>query len=55
MTSKPIHAAKPNAVLEIFGRPKVVIGVVHAKALPGSPAYGGEPLAEIYDHAVAEA
>ncbi|MEO1450883.1 MAG: BtpA/SgcQ family protein [Bacteroidota bacterium] len=38
-------------LLKLF---KPVIGMIHVRALPGTPAYGGS-VAEIIDHAVAEA
>jgi membrane complex biogenesis BtpA family protein len=57
MTSQPksIYRAKPNAIQEIFGRRKVVIGVIHSLPLPGSPNYDGEPMEDIVAFAVAEA
>lgn len=50
-----VFRRKENALQAIFGRAQVVIGVVHSKPLPGSPAYAGEPLEDIYAFAVAEA
>lgn len=50
-----VHRTKPNALQALFGRRQVVIGVVHARPLPGSPAYEGEPLEEIYAYSLAEA
>lgn len=50
-----IYRSKSNAIKDMFGRTKAIIGVVHARPLPGSPHYGGEPVAGIYEHAVAEA
>lgn len=57
MTSQPksIYRAKPNAIQEIFGRRKTVIGVIHSLPLPGSPNYDGEPMEDIVAFAVAEA
>jgi membrane complex biogenesis BtpA family protein len=57
MTSQPksIYRAKPNAIEEIFGRRKAVIGVIHSLPLPGSPNYDGEPMEDIVAFAVAEA
>lgn len=57
MISRPrsIFRTKPNAVEALFGRTKAVIGVVHARPLPGSPHYDGEPVERIYEHAIAEA
>jgi membrane complex biogenesis BtpA family protein len=50
-----IYRAKDNAIQRIFGRRKAVIGVIHSLPLPGSPNYDGEPVADIYDFACAEA
>jgi membrane complex biogenesis BtpA family protein len=57
MTSQPksINRTKPNAIQEIFGRRKTVIGVIHSLPLPGSPNYDGEPMEDIVAFAVAEA
>lgn len=52
---KSVSPLKPNALLDIFGTPKVVIGVMHSKPLPGSPHYEGEPLEELYRFAIEEA
>ncbi|QFG26352.1 BtpA/SgcQ family protein [Actinomadura sp. WMMB 499] len=45
----------PNAIEELFGTRKVVIGVVHLPPLPGSPHYEGVPLDEICAFAIEEA
>jgi uncharacterized protein len=50
-----VFPPKPNALEELFGVGKVVIGVVHLPALPGSPHYRGTPLAEIEAFAIEEA
>ena len=50
-----VYREKPNAIAGLFGRPKAVIGVIHARPLPGAPAYGGEPVEALYDVAVREA
>lgn len=50
-----VFPAKPNAVVELFGAAKVVIGVVHLPPLPGSPRYCGVPLDEISTFAIEEA
>ncbi|MGD8682640.1 MAG: BtpA/SgcQ family protein [Chloroflexota bacterium] len=52
MTSKPTAHAKPNALVELFGTPRPIIGVVHARALPGAPSYEGEPVEDVYAAAV---
>ena len=44
-----------HAITAIFGRDKVVIGVVHCPALPGSPGYRGDPVGTIYDRALRDA
>lgn len=46
---------KPHALKAIFGRRKVVIGMIHSRALPGSAAYDGESMDEVIGFAVAEA
>jgi len=51
----PVFKPKPHAIEAIFGRRKAVIGVIHSLPLPGSPAYDGQPMAEILAFAVAEA
>lgn len=50
-----VYREKENAISTLFGRPKAVIGVIHARPLPGAPAYGGEPVEALYDVAVREA
>ncbi len=50
-----VAATRPNAIEEIFGRTKVVIGVVHCRPLPGAPDHGGEPVAAIIDRALGDA
>jgi membrane complex biogenesis BtpA family protein len=55
MTAKPTMRPKPHALQAIFGRRKVVIGMIHSRALPGSPAYDGQAMADIVGFATAEA
>ncbi|HTI03205.1 MAG TPA: BtpA/SgcQ family protein [Acidisoma sp.] len=55
MPAKPVFRPKPHALEAIFGRRKVVIGVIHSRALPGSPAYEGESMDSIIGYAVEEA
>jgi len=59
MTTKPsppqVLPPKPNALKELFTRPKPVIGVIHLKPLPGAPRYDGTPVREVYEAAVADA
>ncbi|GAA0277864.1 BtpA/SgcQ family protein [Actinomadura nitritigenes] len=50
-----VFPPRPNAVEELFGTPKVVIGAVHLPPLPGSPHYEGVPLDEICAFAIEEA
>ena len=51
----PVGQLRDNAITALFEQPKIVIGVVHSKALPGAPKYDGGPVSEIYDYALAEA
>ncbi len=55
MPAKPVFRPKPNAVEALFGRRHAVIGVIHSRALPGSPDYDGEGMDELVAFAVAEA
>ncbi len=41
-----------SAVMKIFKKDRVAIGVVHCPAFPGSPRYDGRPVQEIYDAAL---
>src|SRR5882757_10572360 len=50
-----VFPPKPNAIEELFGTAKVVVGVVHLPPLPGSPHYRGTPLTEIETLAIEEA
>ena len=50
----PVFRAKPNAIEALFGRRRAVIGVIHSRALPGSPDYDGEGMDDIVAFAVAE-
>lgn len=50
-----VYPPKPDVLRSIFGPiPKVIIGVIHSKPLPGSPHYRGEPLENVYRFAVDE-
>ena len=51
----PVYRPKPNAIQALFGRPKVVIGVIHLPALPGSPEYDGQDMEAIIATAIEEA
>jgi membrane complex biogenesis BtpA family protein len=55
MTAPIVLPTKPDALAELFGRPKPVIGVIHLRALPGAPRYDGTPVREIYAAAAADA
>lgn len=50
-----ILPSKPNAILEIFGVQKAIIGMIHLKALPGAPHFGGGSLKPILAAALADA
>jgi len=39
---------KPDALSDIFDRPKPIIGVIHLPPLPGAPRYDGQPVEDIY-------
>jgi uncharacterized protein len=54
MAAEPVFRPKPNAVQTLFGRRRVVIGVIHSRPLPGSPEYDGEPMDKIIGFALAE-
>ncbi len=55
MSAKPVFRLKPDAIETLFGRSGAVIGVIHSRPLPGSPAYDGEDMDEIIGFALAEA
>jgi uncharacterized protein len=44
-----------NAVQEIFGTNKVLIGMIHCPAFPGSPRYRGADMSTIYDACMRDA
>ncbi|MER8395537.1 BtpA/SgcQ family protein [Mesorhizobium sp. M1340] len=44
-----------DALLHLFGRTKVVIGVVHLAPLPGAPRYDGEAVEVIYQRGLDDA
>jgi membrane complex biogenesis BtpA family protein len=50
-----IAAPRGNAIQEIFGRTKVIIGVVHCPPLPGAPDYDGAPVAALLARALDDA
>jgi uncharacterized protein len=53
--AKPVFRPKPHALEALYGRRKVVIGVIHLLPLPGAPEYEGQPMDALVAHAVAEA
>jgi hypothetical protein len=55
MPVKPVAKPRAHALEALFGKPRAVIGVVHARPLPGAPDYDGEPVESIYDRAVSDA
>ncbi len=56
MTPQPVARLRDHALERLFGRRRgVVVGVVHALPLPGSPEHDGRPVEEIYGRAVADA
>jgi len=50
-----VYRSKDNALESLFGKPRAVIGVIHARPLPGAPQYGGDPVDALYDLAAREA
>lgn len=50
-----VAAHKSDALADIFGRPKPLIGNVHCPPLPGTPRYRNEPMREIVSRAVGDA
>ena len=53
--SQSVYKPKRNVIERLFGRTKVVIGVIHSLPLPGAPNYDGDPIERIYAYACAEA
>jgi len=49
--STPVDQDSNNVLISIFGRSKIVIGVVHLAPLPGAPRYNGEGIDEIFQRA----
>lgn len=52
---KPVASNEGDALRAIFGRTKVVIGVVHLAPLPGSPRHEGGSIEAIYERGLADA
>src|SRR5262245_59236696 len=55
MAKKLLSKPRVSAIEALFRKPRAIIGVVHARPLPGAPDYEGEPIDAIYDRAVADA
>jgi uncharacterized protein len=55
MSATPTAPGKSNALIDLFGVARALIGVVHARPLPGSPAYDGEPVEDVFAAAVVDA
>jgi len=55
MHSRSVFQPKANTVQDTFGRTKAIIGVIHCRPLPGSPAYDGDAVDAIVAHALEEA
>ncbi|TJW17499.1 MAG: BtpA/SgcQ family protein [Mesorhizobium sp.] len=55
MTQPSIGQSGDDALVQLFGRTKVVIGVVHLAPLPGAPRYGGEAIEAIYQRGLDDA
>ena len=50
-----IGLSKKNVIKNIFGKDKVVIGMIHTKPFPGSPRYKGESIEEIIEFSMNDA
>ncbi len=55
VTGNPIGQAGGDALVSLFNRTKVVIGVVHLLPLPGAPRYDGETIESIYQRGLDDA
>jgi membrane complex biogenesis BtpA family protein len=51
----PVVATAPNALLELFGIDKPLIGTIHLDPLPGAPRYEGAAVRDIVRRAVEDA
>ncbi|MFS8050711.1 BtpA/SgcQ family protein [Rhizobium sp. BR 314] len=54
-TAKPIGQTSGNALIELFGREKTIIGVVHLAPLPGAPRYSGDDIELVYQRGLDDA
>ena len=50
-----ISSPTSNAIRDIFGTDKVLIGMIHCPAFPGAPRYRGADMASIYDTCMRDA
>lgn len=48
MSVKPVARPRTQALEALFGKRRAVIGVIHARPLPGAPDYDGEPVEDLY-------
>jgi len=55
VTGNPIGQAGGDALVSLFNRTKVVIGVVHLLPLPGAPRYDGGTIESIYQRGLDDA
>ncbi|MGQ0572352.1 MAG: BtpA/SgcQ family protein [Armatimonadota bacterium] len=53
--ANPVFPPKPNALPDLFGVGKPIIGMVHLPPLPGAPRYQGEPMTALIDAALRDA
>lgn len=54
-SSKPVGPGAGDAITSLFGRSKVVIGVVHLAPLPGAPRYSGDAVEDVYQQGLDDA
>lgn len=52
---KSISGKASSAIREIFGTDKVLIGMIHCPAFPGSPRYQGASMESVYDACMRDA
>ncbi|SHE94331.1 hypothetical protein SAMN05444392_10563 [Seinonella peptonophila] len=55
MSKISVLPQKENAIVEIFGKKKAIIGMIHVKPLPGAPRYKGESMQEIIEYSLQDA
>jgi membrane complex biogenesis BtpA family protein len=53
--SKPVGQVTGNALVDLFGRDKPILGVVHLAPLPGAPRYDGADVEAIYQRGLDDA